>query len=158
MKFGKNRCCGQIRDALGRAPENRSVVYVRLHPAQHLTECAVQSAKRALERLIALVFLVGRRLVAVRVKRRVRECAVLREEQQQDTKNRSKSEPALCHDRAAERSSSPRQSRSISDLRLDVVLDTDFADEIELRLEPVDMLFFRLEYVFEQLTTHVVAA
>jgi hypothetical protein len=42
-------------------------------------------------------------------------------------------------------------------LRLAVVLQADALDQLELRLEPVDVLFLGLEDVLEQLARNVVA-
>src|SRR5882672_8361019 len=47
--------------------------------------------------------------------------------------------------------------RALADLRLHVVLDADPGDEVELDLEPVDMLFLAFQDVLEQLARDVVA-
>src|SRR5882672_7180794 len=45
---------------------------------------------------------------------------------------------------------------TLADLRLHVVLDADPGDEVELHLEPVDVLFLAFEDLLEQLARNVV--
>ena len=54
------------------------------HPAQHLSECAVQTAQSALRRSLTFA-VVLRRGLTVGVRGKVRERDLLREEQQKDT-------------------------------------------------------------------------
>src|SRR3954447_10648305 len=56
----------------------------------------------------------------------------------------------------------PRSARVVPSgrrlhLRLAVVLDTDAHDQVELRLEEIDVFFFGLEDVLENFAAHVVA-